>query len=110
MPHPEAYAVSIFFDSACMSVKCRDLTLEKAKAFARAYNCDHDDHCAVVIRQANRQLAVRQRWLSTSENVSAATAMPCCPSEIARAQVRAPCSCRTYGLAKFFASGGLHDD
>jgi len=70
MSHPEAYAVSIFFDSACMSVKCRDLTLEKAKAFARAYNCDHDDHCAVVIRQANRQLAVRQRWLSTSENVS----------------------------------------
>jgi len=81
MSHPEAYAVGIFFDSACMSVKCRDLTLEKAKAFARAYNCDHDDHCAVVIRQANCQLAVRQRWLSTPKNVSAATAMPCYPSE-----------------------------
>ena len=81
MSHPEAYAVGIFRDSACMSVKCRDLTLEKTKAFAGACNCDHGDHCAVEIRQADRQLAVRQQWLSTPENVSTATAMPCHTSE-----------------------------
>jgi len=81
MSHPEAYAIGIFCDSAIMSTLCRDLTLEKAKAFAGAYNCHHGDHCAVVIRQADRQLAVRQQWLSTPENVSAATAMPCRPSE-----------------------------
>ena len=81
MSHPEAYAVGIFCDSASISVNCLDLTMEKVKAFARAYNCDHGDHCAVVIRQADRQLAVRQQWLSTPENVSTATAMPCRTSE-----------------------------
>ena len=41
MSYPEAHDVGIFCDSAFMSVKCRDLTLEKAKAFAGAYNNGH---------------------------------------------------------------------